>query len=102
VRELIAASGRTRAGGLSKAADADYAFEMAGSNIRFGVGATREVGLDLVDMGAKHVCVFTDQTLKDLSPVLTVLQSLQDAKVQRVSERHSLSSSRSRLQRSRG
>jgi len=61
--------------------EADYAFEMAGSNIRFGVGATREVGLDLVDMGAKHVCVFTDSTLKDLAPVITVMQSLQDAKV---------------------
>jgi hydroxyacid-oxoacid transhydrogenase len=73
------------AGGLSrsgpKESEADYAFEMAGSNIRFGVGATREVGLDLVDMGARHVCVFTDSTLKDLAPVITVLQSLQDAKV---------------------
>lgn len=72
-------------GGLSrsgpKESEADYAFEMAGSNIRFGVGATREVGLDLVDMGARHVCVFTDSTLKDLAPVITVLQSLQDAKV---------------------
>jgi hydroxyacid-oxoacid transhydrogenase len=48
---------------------------------RFGTGVTREVGQDLVEMGAKHVCVFTDPVLKDLPPVATVLQSLHDNKV---------------------
>src|SRR5665213_1003472 len=55
----------------------EYAFEMATSSIRFGSGATREVGSDLVDMGATHILVFTDPTLRDLPPVATVLESLE-------------------------
>ena len=38
----------------------DIAFEMAASNIRFGAGVTREVGMDLADMGARRVRVVTD------------------------------------------
>src|SRR5579872_3052531 len=56
----------------------EYAFEMAASGIRFGFGATREVGADLVDLGAKHALVFTDPKLRSLPPVATVLQSLED------------------------
>jgi hydroxyacid-oxoacid transhydrogenase len=59
-------------------ANNEYAFEMAASGIRFGFGATREVGADLVDMGAKHALVFTDPKLRHLAPVATVLQSLED------------------------
>lgn len=33
--------------------DADYAFEMATSNIRYGKGVTKEVGMDLANMKAK-------------------------------------------------
>jgi len=56
--------------------DYDYAFEMATSNIRFGAGATREVGMDLADLGIKRVMVLTDSNLKNLPPVQTVLESL--------------------------
>ena len=42
--------------------DKDYAFEMAVSNVRFGVGVTREVGADLKEMGARIVLVVTDPT----------------------------------------
>ena len=35
----------------------DNAFEMAVSSIRFGKGVTREVGMDLAELGAKHVLV---------------------------------------------
>ncbi len=42
----------------------EYAFETAASAIRFGAGATREVGADLAEMGVKHVLVFTDPNLR--------------------------------------
>ncbi len=59
----------------------DTAFELATSNIRFGAGITREVGMDLSDSGVGHVMVLTDPTLAQLSPVATVLQSLSDEKI---------------------
>jgi len=55
----------------------EYAFEMATSAIRFGFGATREVGADLVDLGARNVLVFTDPILRNLPPVHTALESLE-------------------------
>jgi hydroxyacid-oxoacid transhydrogenase len=54
----------------------DNAFEMAVSSIRFGKGVTREVGMDLAEMGATHILVVTDPILRNLPPVLTVLESL--------------------------
>lgn len=42
----------------------EYAFEMATSNIRYGEGVTREVGMDVVNLGIKHVCVFTDPNVR--------------------------------------
>ncbi len=59
----------------------EYAFETAASAIRFGAGATREVGADLADLGAKHVLVFTDPNLRNLRPVATALESLENNKV---------------------
>lgn len=59
----------------------EYAFETAASAIRFGPGATREVGADLTDLGARHALVLTDPHLRNLSPVMTALQSLEDNKV---------------------
>jgi hydroxyacid-oxoacid transhydrogenase len=56
----------------------EYAFEMATSAIRFGAGATREVGSDLKDMGAKAALVFTDPTLRRLPPFATVMESLEN------------------------
>ena len=55
----------------------DTAFEMAVSSIRFGVGVTREVGIDLQEMGARLVLVLTDPVLCELPPVQTVLESLE-------------------------
>lgn len=54
----------------------DTAFEMAASNIRFGPGATREVGLDLADWGARRALVVTDPKLSRLAPVEVVRESL--------------------------
>jgi hydroxyacid-oxoacid transhydrogenase len=53
----------------------EYAFEMAGSAIRFGPGATREVGMDLKNMGSKRVCVVTDATVDKL----TAMEQVRDA-----------------------
>jgi hydroxyacid-oxoacid transhydrogenase len=59
----------------------EYAFETAASAIRFGAGATREVGSDLAELGARHVLVFTDPNLRNLPPVATALESLESNKV---------------------
>ncbi|CAG9816730.1 unnamed protein product [Phaedon cochleariae] len=54
----------------------DYAFEMVSSTVRYGKGVTREVGMDLVNIKAKNVCVMTDPYLVDLQPVKTTIDSL--------------------------
>ncbi len=59
----------------------EYAFEMAASAIRFGFGATREIGADLAELGFRNVAVFIDPALRHLYPVVTTLQSLDDNKV---------------------
>ena len=59
----------------------EIAFEMAASSIRFGPGVTREVGMDLADLGARKVLVITDPVLSDMAPVQTVLESLESAGV---------------------
>jgi hydroxyacid-oxoacid transhydrogenase len=60
----------------------DTAFEMATSSVRFGHGVTEEIGMDLVDMGARRVMVVTDPNLSKLPPVATVLESLERQKVE--------------------
>jgi hydroxyacid-oxoacid transhydrogenase len=59
----------------------DFAFEMAASNIRYGVGTTREVGMDLADLNVKRVMVLTDPRLIDQPPVQNVLESLAREKI---------------------
>uniref|UniRef100_A0A0A9XR32 Probable hydroxyacid-oxoacid transhydrogenase, mitochondrial n=1 Tax=Lygus hesperus TaxID=30085 RepID=A0A0A9XR32_LYGHE len=69
---------RTSTQGTAAAAQrkSDYAFEMASSTIRYGPGVTSEVGMDMVNMNAKNVCVMTDPHLSKLTPVKIVLDSL--------------------------
>ena len=59
----------------------EFAFEMAASNIRFGFGATREVGMDLKELGVRRAMVLTDPNLSRLPPVATVLQALHDQQI---------------------
>jgi hydroxyacid-oxoacid transhydrogenase len=59
----------------------DIAFEMAVSSVRYGVGVTREVGMDLAEMGAKLVLVVTDPVVAKLAPVQTALESLERNRV---------------------
>ncbi|MGE0158333.1 MAG: hydroxyacid-oxoacid transhydrogenase [Gemmatimonadales bacterium] len=41
----------------------DTAFQVSASNIRFGRGVTREVGMDLVDLGARRTMLVMDPAL---------------------------------------
>jgi hydroxyacid-oxoacid transhydrogenase len=59
----------------------EIAFEMAVSSIRFGHGVTREVGMDLAEIGARHVLVVTDPALARLAPMHTVQESLETHRV---------------------
>jgi hydroxyacid-oxoacid transhydrogenase len=59
----------------------ETAFEMAASQVRFGLGVTREVGMDLADLGVRNALVLTDPHLSGMSPVLTVLESLEHHRI---------------------
>ena len=54
----------------------EYAVQMASSNLRFGPGVTREIGMDLHDRNLKRVAVYTDQNIRELLPVQRVIESL--------------------------
>jgi hydroxyacid-oxoacid transhydrogenase len=49
---------------------------MSSAAIKYGFGATGEVGFDLKELGASRVMVVTDRRLEKLPPVATVLESL--------------------------
>ncbi|PSS37343.1 hypothetical protein PHLCEN_2v820 [Hermanssonia centrifuga] len=55
----------------------EYAFEVAASNLRFGEGVTREVGMDLKNMKATKVGVFTDPNVRNLPPMKMAIASLE-------------------------
>jgi hydroxyacid-oxoacid transhydrogenase len=57
--------------------DRDSIFEMAASNVRFGAGVTREVGMDLAEIGVRRALVVTDPIVARLPPVSAVLESLE-------------------------
>ncbi|KAJ3273998.1 hypothetical protein HDV01_003668 [Terramyces sp. JEL0728] len=61
--------------------DTDYAFELATSNIRYGLGVTKEVGMDMANLKAKKVVVFTDPNIAKLGPLKAVVESLEASKV---------------------
>ncbi|KAF8639910.1 hypothetical protein AX17_001161 [Amanita inopinata Kibby_2008] len=55
----------------------EYAFEVAASNLRFGDGVTAEVGMDLKNMKARKVGVFTDPNVAKLHPMKAALAALE-------------------------
>ena len=57
-------------------ADRDTAFEMALAAVRYGAGVTREVGMDFADRGVRRALVVTDPIVAKLSPVQTLVDSL--------------------------
>ncbi|CUS08039.1 unnamed protein product [Tuber aestivum] len=71
VRSLATPSGSQR----------EYAFEIAASNIRFGAGSTREVGMDFANLKAKKVVIITDKTIQQLAPMKTTISALESAGV---------------------
>lgn len=58
-------------------AQKEYAFEVAASNLRFGDGVTLEVGMDLKNMKARKVGVFTDPNVSALLPMKNAIASLE-------------------------
>ncbi len=62
----------------------EIAFEMAVSSVRFGSGVTREVGMDLADLGAKRVLVLTDPLLATMNPVAVTMESLSANRIEAV------------------
>jgi len=54
---------------------------MAVAGVRFGAGVTREVGMDLADLGVRAALILTDPTVRTLPPVHTVLESLAAAHI---------------------
>lgn len=57
----------------------DYAFQMHGSTIRFGVGVTAEVGMDLQNKGAKNTLIITDSNVSKTAAFDTALGSIKRA-----------------------
>lgn len=60
----------------------EYAVELATSNIRFGAGVTRELGMDLADRGIRKVMLLTDRFLAELPAVATARAALDDAGIE--------------------
>lgn len=61
---------------------ADTVFQMTGATVRFGGGATREVGDDFVDLGCRRVLVILDPAVRDGYPGATALESLRSAGIE--------------------
>ena len=51
---------------------------VSSANIKFGAGATREVGFDMKELGAMRVMVVTDNNVAKMEPVKIVLKALED------------------------
>src|SRR5438552_7679542 len=59
----------------------DTAFQLAASNIRFGAGITREVGMDLAEMGVRRTMLVVDPALVDLPTGAAVVEALRASRI---------------------
>lgn len=75
------ANARGYATPVDMAAQKEYAFELAASNVRFGEGVTQEVGMDFANMKARKVGVFTDPTVRGLTAMKQSIEGLEKAGV---------------------
>ena len=57
---------------------------MASASIKYGFGATGEVGFDMKELGATRVMVVTDRNLAEKEPVQVTLKALDDAGIETV------------------
>jgi len=51
---------------------------MSSASIKYGFGATREVGFDMRELGVKRVMVVTDQNLVEKEPVKITMKALEE------------------------
>ena len=56
----------------------ETAFTMDTSSIKYGPGATREIGCDMQEQGCRRVMVVTDPNLSAGSPVAVTLEALRE------------------------
>jgi hydroxyacid-oxoacid transhydrogenase len=59
-------------------------FTMDASSIKYGSGATREVGIDAAQIGLRRVMVLTDPNLRESEPVHTTMEALTAAGIDAV------------------
>ncbi|HZN36546.1 MAG TPA: hydroxyacid-oxoacid transhydrogenase [Pirellulaceae bacterium] len=59
----------------------DTAFQVSMSNLRFGAGATREIGMDLEDLGVRRTLLVIDPGLRSLPAGDAVLSALRASRV---------------------
>src|SRR5262245_15577231 len=59
----------------------DNIFQVSTSNLRFGAGATREIGLDLQDLGLRRTLLVIDPQLRDLPTGEVVFAALRSARI---------------------
>jgi hydroxyacid-oxoacid transhydrogenase len=59
----------------------DTVFQMTGATVRFGIGATREVGSDFADLGCRRVLVIVDAAVRHQYPGEAAVESLRAAGV---------------------
>ena len=63
-------------GGVNHGMKTETILTMSAANIKFGFGATREVGFDMKELGVTRVLVVTDPRIAGLEPTKTVLDAL--------------------------
>jgi len=59
----------------------DTAYQISAASVRFGPGVTREVGMDLCDLGARRTLVLIDPALRALPVGEVVVEALRSAHV---------------------
>src|SRR5579862_286160 len=61
--------------------DHDTAYQISAASVRFGRGVTREVGMDLVDLGVRRTLVVMDPAVREQNAGRATLEALRDSGV---------------------